>query len=134
MIDVTASATGGTSNYGIMNELNSAPTLKNIRASASGGTYNYGIFSYSSSSVMTGVEAFGDTYGVYITSSSETPSTTKINHSVIRGTYYALGYGQYSTVYVGSTQLDGGAFDDGGTLTCAGVYNGNYIFYASTCP
>jgi len=35
-------------------------------------------------------------------------------------------------VYLGVSQLDGGATRDSGTLTCFQVYGGNYAVYA--CP
>jgi hypothetical protein len=40
------------------------------------------------------------------------------------------------TTRVGASLLDGGAVYNpgGGTLTCAGMYDENYVFCASTCP
>lgn len=41
---------------------------------------------------------------------------------------------QGGAVSIGTTQLIGGGSITGFPATCAGVYDGNYTFYASTCP
>lgn len=46
--NVTATATGGTFNYGVYNEYSSAPTMTDVTTKASGGNYNYGVFNSSS--------------------------------------------------------------------------------------
>lgn len=46
--NVSATATGGTFNYGVYNEYSSAPTLTEVTTKASGGNYNYGVFNSSS--------------------------------------------------------------------------------------
>jgi hypothetical protein len=135
MTNVTALASGGGSgNFGVRN-YSSSPTMTNVTATGSGGTYSYGVSNiYSSSPTMTNVTASaseGDTnIGVYCNT-----GTIRINHSVIKGktnTVYNTGG---ATTLVGNTQLDGGAvFNISSTLTCAGVYDENYTFYASTCP
>jgi hypothetical protein len=90
---------------------NSSPTMTHVTISASGGvTYSYGVYTYGSS------------------------GTTTINHSVISGTTAAIANGGTGvTTYVGSTQLVGGATNAGGTLICAGVYDGSYVFHMNTC-
>jgi len=52
---------------------------------------------------------------------------------VIRGTTNTIMNSAGVTTYVGNTQLDGGPVS-GVAVTCAGVYDENYTFYASTCP
>jgi hypothetical protein len=92
-----------------MNE-DSSPTMTNITASGSGvGTLNYGVYSLSS-------------------------GTIRINHSVIKGTYASVYNEVGVTTRVGATQMDGGPPINSGTLTCAGVYDENYTFYATACP
>jgi hypothetical protein len=85
--------------------------IQNSVIRASGGTYNYGIYNYE-----------GDAYAVKVNNSQVTGSTNTI--------YNESGF----TTRVGASSLDGGAVSNGGTLTCAGVYDENYTFYASTCP
>ena len=196
MTNVSASASGGSSdNYGVYNYSSSSPTMTNVTASASGGAYNSGVYNnYSSSPAMTNVSAsastsggaFGYSYGVYNSSSSPTMtnvtasasggmydscygvynnmSSPTINNSVIRtsggcgnigiyniasggGPYIVLvnnsqvsgsGYTIYNdaefTTRVGASQLSGGAvFVGGGTFTCIGVYDGNYLALNATC-
>ena len=162
MTNVAASASGGNNSYGVYNS-SSSPTMTNVTASASGGTLSYGVHNHHSSPMMTNVTATAsggyNSYGVYNASSSPT-----IHNSTIRGSGGTSGsYGIYNvapsgshtvrvdnsqvtgstnTIYntgsfttlIGVTLLDGGAVTGGGTVTCAGVYDENYVFYASTCP
>jgi len=85
--------------------------MTNVTATASGGTTSHGVYNTSS-------------------------GTVKINHSVISGTTNTIYNGSGVTTRVGNTQLAGGGVVNvsGGTLTCAGVYDENYTFYASSCP
>ncbi len=136
MTNVTATASGGTiNNYGVYNN-GSSPVMTNVTATGSGGaTLTLGVYNIGSSPVMTNVtvtasEGTNNNYGVYNTSSG----TVKINHSVIKGTTFTINNGAGVTTMVGNTQLDGGPVNNTGTLTCAGVYDENYTFYASSCP
>ncbi len=162
MNSVTASATGGTSSYGVYNS-SSAPTMTNVTASAWGGSYNYGVYNYASSSpTMTNVTATAsggtNNYGVFNSSSTPTIQSSTIRASdgtSNRGVYNSAASGSYTmkvnncqvtgstntivndtefTARIGASQLDGGPVTGGGTVTCAGVYDENYTFYASTCP
>ena len=109
MTNVTATASGGTNNIGVINNVSASPTMTNVTATASGGTNNYGVYNGVSGTVV------------------------RIDQSVIRGTT-TIRNGPGVTTYVGSTRLDGGTVYNEGTLTCAGVYDENYVFYANTCP
>jgi len=80
--------------------------------SASGGTYNSGLHN----------SADGGIYAVTVRNSQVTGSTNTIFND-----------SEYTTL-VAATLLDGGAVSNLGTLTCAGVYDEAYVFYASTCP
>ncbi|MBU0492845.1 MAG: hypothetical protein KKB13_13435 [Chloroflexi bacterium] len=163
MTDVTASGSGGSANCGVYNRT-SSPTMTDVTASASGGSYNYGVYNYSSSPTMTDVTASasgGSTnYGVYNTSSSPTISnstlrasdgtsgnyglynyalsssyTVRVSNSQVAGSTNTIYNNAQFTTYVGATLLDGEAVaPNGGTITCAGVYDEAYAFYASTCP
>jgi hypothetical protein len=94
--NVTASASGGQQNSGVVNAY-SSPTMTNVTASGSGGTNNWGVYSIGS-------------------------GTVRINHSVIKGSTSTVVNGAGVITYVGNTQLDGGPVSFyGGTLTCAGV-------------
>lgn len=111
MQNVTASASGGTYSYGVFNNY-ASPTIQNSSLSASGGTSNYGVAN----------NASGGSYTVRINNSQVTASTAAIRNDT------------EFTTYVGASLLAGGVVTGGGTVTCAGVYDGNYTFYASTCP
>jgi hypothetical protein len=133
MTHMTASASGGTHNAGVVNA-SSSPTMTNVTASASGGTESDGVFNVSASPTMTNVTASGSDGGTNRGVRSITSGTIRINHSVIKGSTNTVLNGSGTTTYVGNTQLDGGPVSNSETLTCAGVYDGNYTFYASTCP
>ncbi len=53
MTNVTATASGWTLNYGVVNSERSSPTMTNVTATAAGGTKNYGVSNNSSSSTIT---------------------------------------------------------------------------------
>ncbi len=138
MTDVTATAKDGSNNYGIAN-LSSSPTMTNVTATASSGVsgLNYGVSNTTSSLTMTNVTATAsggtNSFGV----ENNTSGTVKINHSVIKGDNYAVIINGAATTYVGNSQLDGGLIilGVGGTSVCAGVYKGDYAFYAGPgCP
>jgi len=136
MTNILATASGGSSrNCGIYNRNSSSPVMTNVTATGSVGLFNYGVYNVSSSPVLTSVTATAsdgaESYGVY---SEGSGAAVKINHSVIKGAINTIYNGSGVTTRIGNTQLDGGAVYNLGTLTCAGVYDENYIFYASTCP
>lgn len=134
MMNVVASASGGSNNYGVYYRNSPSLTMTNVMTTATGGTNSYGVYNDSSSPVMMGVVAIAsggtNSYGVYNTGSG----TIKINHSRIQGTTGTICNEAGATTFVGNTQMDGGAPYNNGTLTCAGVYDENYTFYANTCP
>jgi hypothetical protein len=161
MTNVTISASGATTNYGVLN-YSSSPTMTNgtISASGGGGSANYGVFNNISNSTMTNgtVTASGGTSsinnGVWNHSSSPTMTnvtisasgtttygvasdgsgTIMINNSVIIGLTMTIYNDINTTTRVGNSKLAGGPVSTSGTTTCAGVYDENYTFYASTCP
>ena len=142
MMNVSASASGGAvDNTGVMNNYLSSPTLTNLTASASGGSRdNDGVYNYNSTptirnSVISADGTSGNRYGIYNIVMGST-YTVQVNSSQVSGLTNSI----YSTtntgsiiVLVGASQLSGGAVS-GGTVTCAGVYDEAYAFYASTCP
>lgn len=134
---VTANASGGSTGYGVCN-YSSSPTMNSVTVSASGGSTSCGVYNNSSSPTMTNVtvsasdsEGSTDNYGICNYGSG----TAKIDNSRIissGNTIYNVGS---FTTRVGASRLDGGQVTGGGTdVKCAGVYDENYTFAASTCP
>jgi hypothetical protein len=125
---------GGNENHGLRNESGAAATLRGGSFTAREGYDTFGIFNYGSGTTL---EAEGVTtlaedgcntnYGLYNYSSA----TAGVDSSRLTGSDYSL-YLRSGTVYLGVTQLDGGAHNGGGTLTCFQVYDENYADY--TCP
>ena len=163
MTNVTASATGwfGTTNIGVYN-LSASLSMTSVTVKVSGGDNTYGLWSAFSSPILnqvsvtatngsisnigiqlldgqvimnhTNVLASGGTtnYGIYGSGSLAT-LTIRVNHSVISGGTSSVFIGSLSTCYLGNTQLIGNVAGSG-TKKCAGVYDGNYTFFPSTCP
>jgi hypothetical protein len=137
MMSVAASASGGTFSFGVQNAY-SSPTMTNVTAKGSGGGDSAGVFNFQSSPTMMNVTASGsggtNNYGVYNGAFSGSHTVVVNNSQIIGGTNAIYNY-TYFTTRVGASLLSGGAvFASGGTVTCAGVYDEDYVFYADTCP
>ncbi|HPB30473.1 MAG TPA: pectinesterase family protein [Candidatus Sumerlaeota bacterium] len=112
LINVTASACGGNNCYVLYNH-STAVIMSNVELSATGGSKHYGIFNIADS-------------GAY---------TMTINNCRIIGSTNTIRNDAEFTVHVGGSLLSGGPVSlNGGTCVCAGVWDENYTFYASTCP
>src|SRR3990170_4328776 len=125
MANVTATASGPSgSNYGINNNFDSSLIMTNSTVTAWGGSvYNIGIYNITNSSLTIVNSTVTASDGVQSYS-----LTTKIDHSVIIGTRYTITTGYTgSVIYVGNTRLEGGPVL-GTFITCAGVYDENYVF------
>ena len=97
MNNVTATATGGTNSYGVVNSSSPSPTMNNVTATATGGT--------------------NSSYGVY----NDLVSSPKIRNSSITGTTNSI-FNDSSSAQVADTMLDG-PVTAGNGLTCVGVHN-----------
>ena len=105
MHNVTATATGGTSNYGVSNKSLSSPSMNNVTATATGGTNNLGVANQSSSSPT-------------------------IRNSSITGTNNSI-LNDGSTAKVADTVLDGAVVGVG--YTCVGVYTTAFTPLGAAC-
>ena len=135
-----ASAAGGSAAYGVFSDGNSAPWMTGVKVSASGTNNSYGLFFSGATGVIQNseIKAFGATtnLGVYINfTSGLIPFTVKINNCQVTGSTHTIDNADSNTtVRIGASLLDGGNVVNLGSLTCAGMYDENYIFYPSTCP
>jgi hypothetical protein len=114
MTHVTAEAVGNGADaaYGVFNNA-SAPTLIDSAAAASGATTNAGIRN----------AAVGGSFEI------------TIDNSRISGTTNSIVNDAEFTTFVGVSRLSGGPVITGsGSVKCAGVYDENYAFTATTCP
>jgi hypothetical protein len=109
MMSVTASAFGGTHNYGLYNSF-SSPTIQNSVISARDGT-NDGLHNIASS-------------GSY---------TVKINNSQISAITSTIYQENTYTTQVGASQLIGSGVQGAGTYKCVASYNGNFAALNDTC-
>jgi len=138
MTDITVNASGGALNNGL-EDFEASPLMTNVTVNASGGGVNNGVYNHTSSATIrnSSISASGgqSNYGVY--NFAERGSyTVLIDNSTIAGSTNTISEGYFYTTRVGATKLDGGPVGGtgGGTLTCAGVYDENYVFFPNTCP
>jgi len=137
MADVVATVKG-TEVHGAYNDF-SSPTMTGMIITAS-GLIGYGTYNASSSPILTNVTITagredGEGYGIYNTATGGS-YTVRVNNSRITcfNGNTIVNDAEFTT-RVGTSQLAGGAVvTGGGTVTCAGVYDENYAFRASTCP
>ncbi len=139
MTNVTAKASGGMDSRGVYNSNSSSPTMTNVTASASGGVlYNNGVQNDSSSPTInnSAIRASGGSsanYGIYNTA-PDGAYIVLVNNSQISGSNNTIYNDPNFTTRVGASQLDGGAvFVGGGTFTCVGAYDENYLALDATC-
>ena len=121
--------------YGVANESNSSPTMKNVTISAiSSAIFSAGVYNVYSSATMKDVTISDYQYGVWNSGSSGNFSVT-MDTSTVRSSISTIYNTQHYVTRVGASKLEGGAVvPNGGLVTCAGVYNENYTFFPNTCP
>ena len=129
---------GNSNNYGLSNSGSGVEaTLRGgsfIGRAHSGGTNANGIYNGGNGTTLEAqsVTALGengsnDNYGLR----SSVNATGDVTQSVLEGASNGLYLGS-GTVHLGVSQLDGGATNSSGTLTCFQVYDGSYAAYS--CP
>jgi len=139
MVNVTATGgSGGMYARGVFNSDSSSPTMVNVIATASGGSlHNRGVWNDSSSPTIQNstISANGtSSSGIYNEATGGSYTVQVDNCQITGGTNTIRNDAEFTTL-VGTSLLDGGAVNaNGGTVTCAGVYDEAYTFYASTCP
>ena len=137
---VSANAFGGTQlSVGVLNDALSSPTIKDVTASGTGSAINAGVYNQDSSATINSsvISATGGSpnWGIKNTQNFVGAYTVLVNNSQIIGSDNTVRNDTFFTMRVGASQLSGGpVFTAVGTLTCAGVYDENYVFSASTCP
>jgi hypothetical protein len=154
-------ARGGVNNYALSNELTATMKAVNVTSLAENGSnFNYGLWNVNNATlVLHGASLTGrggtETAGINNAGSGTTleaenvtalgENGSSINRGLVNedGAAATAGSSQFTgssdglylnggTVRLGVSQLDGGATNSSGTLTCFQVYDGNYAAY--TCP
>ncbi len=132
VIDVTNNSS---SNRGL--QVQSTALLQSVSIFAHGTTDNRAVQIQDASvtihnSVIEAVNGSSN-LGIYNTAASGSYTVT-IHSSQITAATPVLNDSEFTTL-IGATYLNGGAMPlNGGTITCAGVYDEAFVFYASTCP
>ncbi|MGH2677575.1 MAG: hypothetical protein ACRDHB_04350, partial [Actinomycetota bacterium] len=96
------------------------------------GVRNEGSSLVARDSVIRGISSPSDTIGILNENASS--DQVLVHHSVVFGVTDTISNGPSYVTRVASSQLDGGDPTNSGTLVCAGVYDENFTFSASTCP
>jgi len=132
--DVTALGESGDDNFGLYSccTAEATATLHGGSFTGRGGDDAVGIYSGGATLEATGITALAENgispnYGLL----NAGTGTAEIDGSRLIGSDYGLIVNS-GTVRLAVTQLDGGARNDSGTLTCFQVYDGSYGAYS--CP
>jgi hypothetical protein len=138
LLHVTAAASGGSlRSVGVYNISSAAPTLTNVTSSATGSSDNRAVLNDGSSPriVDSNLSSSGGNPNFGIT--SHAGGTVTIDQSKITGSSNTIFNDFGVTTRVGASQLSGGPVFNavGGTLTCTGVYDENYVSPGlNVCP
>lgn len=139
MTDVTITASGGASNYGVYNQSSSSPQMTNVMITVSGGSAEsnvYGIYNDSSSPIMANVTAYaiGGTLGIGVSSTGSVAATKPmliIQNSSLNGTTSSITNSGLATAKVGATLLNGPV--TGSNFTCIGAYTASFTALNASC-
>jgi hypothetical protein len=138
MSDVTVVASGGHESYGVYNQ-SSSLIMKGATVTASGSNMSAGVTDIGSTAVIeeSSISASGGSFrvGIFNQGGSGMRYTVEVNSSRVSGTSFTIDNSLLFDVKIGATQLLGGpVLPTGGSITCAGVYDENYAFFAGVCP
>jgi hypothetical protein len=132
MLDVTAMASGGSTARAIRNNDCSLAIMTNVTAVANGGTSeNTAVYNQGSTAWLMYVTATAA--GTQSKGLLNSGPFVSVDLSRIRGVTNSIDNVSGGVVGVGASQLLGGPVT-GSDVTCAGVYDENYVFSSSMCP
>jgi hypothetical protein len=80
------------------------------------------------------VEAINSGLVISAISNDGTPRVAAVRTSTLYGGEYSYAYGPMYVYFSGSDLSGTGSVVNGGVNICAGVYNGSFVFYPSSCP
>jgi hypothetical protein len=138
-INISMSSGGNPVGISSLGATSSMPlTIYDTDITVSGGNIATGVYAGDSNVdlVNVNIDVSGATINYGIRSLSSGPAKTiQVDHCVVRASTNAYyGDAEY-TVLIGETKLLGGLVNkNGGTATCAGVYDEAFVFYPNSCP
>lgn len=139
MTDVSVTGSGGNYNIGMRND-SSSPIMTGVTALGYGtatSLKNYGVANEASQPTITNstLRASGGGDSIALGNFGETSSyIVRVSNCQLTGTTNAILNDTAFTTLVGASLLAGPVEEGAGTVTCAGVYDEDYTFYADTCP
>ena len=129
-VKVSIAGAGSSDNIAIYASTSGSSTFTDVDAKATGGSNAYALYNTSGTvEVRGGTFAAGPSTGVGIGVIVYAGSVA-VHHAIVTGNPPASR--QSGTLAIAGSQLGGGSVF--GAVTCAGVYNAAFTFYASTCP
>ena len=136
-VTITVQGPASSQNTGLL-LLKELTRVKNSEISAAGGSQATGIQQNGNNldvqnSTITGQQATTASYGISIDVGS-VGGLANVNNSTIAADTNYIKLTPTCHAFAGSSQLKGGSVTGGGTAVCAGVFDGSYTFFASTCP
>jgi len=136
-VTITVDGPAGSQNSGF-GSFKAGVTVRNSRIAVTGGSQATGVVQTGNNtdirnSTVTAQQATTASYGMSI-DTGLTSGVSNINNSTIVGDTNYIRVNPTCSAFVGASQLKGGSVTGGGTAVCAGVFDGSYTFFASTCP
>lgn len=133
---------GNQRSYAVRTDSSGSLTTNNVTTRITGSAVDTaGIYSVDTSLYIQSSDIEtkgGGGINVGISASANSPGTTftvRVDDSKIKGNSSTITTSVGGTIRVGAAHLSGGALQSsGGSAKCAGVYDENYNFFASTCP
>ena len=139
VLNVTLRATGGSlSNWGLFSKGGASPALTNATIVASGGSMSNAIATNGGGAVIknSSMSVSGASYNYAIdTSNYGFAGGLTIENSQIFGPGLTI-RSAYSNIWIGASRISGGPVQVtvGNPVVCAGTYDENFTFFASSCP
>ncbi len=143
MRHVTVRVGDGGINHGVYNDSSSLMGVEDLVITVGGGDNCYGVYNADSSLFIQGsrINVFGQYALGVLNRQVSTGGKVQIDNCKISAIADVIGYTIWNSLgydtAVGATHLDGGPVHTctgACPVTCAGVYDTGYTFYANTCP
>jgi len=123
---------GSSENLGLKNN-NSSIVVERSTFKATDGTTSAGVYNYESTVTFINCWLAGGKYGIYNVGFSGTYNVV-VEGSTVNGWTNTIFNDTEFYNYLGASQVAGGNMTGGGFFKCAGVYDENFDYFATTCP
>ena len=137
-LTITVQGPASSQNLGLV-LVTAVTAVRNSHISVTGGSQATGLSQAGSTLVfqnssVTAQQATTASYGIHILTVTGAGGVANINNSTVVGDTAYLVMDPSSHAFIGASQLKVGPVLGSGTAVCAGVFDGSYTFFPSTCP